>query len=326
MKILVTGAAGFIGHHLCLALLKGGNEVVGLDNFDPYYDRRAKEWNLDLIKKADSKDHFRFYKADIRDFPTLKEIFKKEKFAKVAHLAAKGGVPNSLKEPREYTDVNVIGTVNLLDLSARLKIANFVFASTSSIYGRTEKIPFVETDPTDRPPSPYSATKKAGEAFGWTYHDLWDLPVTILRYFGVYGPRQRPYGMVVQRFIKQVDHDQPMTIFGDGKMGRDYTYIDDIVAGTVAALDKDFPFEIINLGNSYPVTVSEVAATIKKVIGKGEITYVDKPPTEIPITYADISKAKKLLNYQPGWQFADGVAAQYEAYQKMPQWYKDLPW
>jgi len=329
MKILITGSAGFIGSFVARALLKRGDSVVGVDCFHNYYPREAKEWNnkqTTSVAESCGKT-YSFYEVDIRNLEKLEEVFLKEKPDKIIHLAAMAGVPFSIKDPKLYIEVNIDGTTNLLNLCVKYGISNFVFASSSSVYGDRTEVPFKETDNVDMPISPYACTKRMGEILLWTYNYLHKFPVTALRFFGVYGPLQRPYGMVVQRFIKQLDHGEPFTIYGDGSMARDYTYIDDIVSGVLSALDKNYPFEIFNLGNSYPVTVLEVAKAVEGCMGKkAEITFIDKPITEVAITYADISKSSKMLGYNPKWNFKDGVKKQVEAYLQMPKWYKDLPW
>lgn len=354
-KVLVTGAAGFIGSFLSRALISRGDDVVGVDNFHGYYHKKAKELNLDLIRflagdepnnfdsgileriskkinnftssKTNPKSgNFAFYEADVRDPGNLEVVFKNEDIDKIIHLAAMAGVPYSLEKPKEYYETNVNGTVNLMELSKDYGIKNFVFGSSSSVYGGRTDTPFREDDSVSKPISHYAATKKMAEVSCFTYHYLFNLPTTIARIFGpIYGPLQRPYGMAAQRFIKQVYRNEPMTIFGDGTMGRDSTYIDDIAAGLIKCLDKDFSFEIINIGSGRAITVLDLANYIKKLLGRGEIIHIDKPPTEVPITFADISKARKLLGYEPKIKFEEGIKKQLEVFDIMPQWYKDLP-
>jgi UDP-glucuronate 4-epimerase len=329
MKVLVTGSAGFIGSYVSRALLLRGDSVVGIDNFYPYYPRQAKEYNNKLTQEEALKTgcEYKFIEGDIRDAKLLDTLFKTENLDKVIHLAAMAGVPASLKDPKLYVEVNVDGTTNLLDCCAKFGILNFVFASSSSVYGNRKDVPFKETDNVDYPISPYAATKRMGEILLWTYNHLYKFPISALRFFGVYGPLQRPYGMVIQRFIKQLDHGEPFTIYGDGSMARDYTYIDDIVAGVLSALDKNYAFEIFNLGNSYPVTVLEIAKEVEKQMEKtAKINFVDQPPTEVAVTYADLTKSKEMLGYNPTWQVSRGIEKQVEEYLKMSAWYKDMPW
>lgn len=352
-KVLVTGAAGFIGSFLSRALVNRGDEVVGIDNFDSYYPQKAKEFNLDLVRLAAGQDSvsfqeselspvyvklqefsqfqpevvgsFKFFELDIRSYDGLKQLFGSERFDQVVHLAAMAGVPRSLDNPRLYTEVNVDGTVNLLDLSVKYDIKKFVFASSSSVYGGREDVPFKESDDVSKPISPYAATKRMAELMCFTFHYLHKLPVIIARIFGpVYGPLQRPYGMAAQRFIRQVFHDKPMTVYGNGDMGRDSTYIDDEVDGIIRCLDSDIGFDIFNIGAGKPVTVLEVVDHVKGLFGKGGIVHVDQPLTEVPITFADISKAKQLLGYAPKVSFSDGLRRQFEVFQLMPDWYKSL--
>jgi UDP-glucuronate 4-epimerase len=300
--------------------------VVGVDNFHSYYDRSAKEYALELTKKV-SLERFTFVEADIRDKEAMSQVFEAHSIDKIIHLAAMAGVPYSVKDPHLYMDVNIIGTTVLADLAVSHKLQNFVFASSSSVYGNRTDVPFRETDDVNNPVSPYAASKRMGEILLNTYHHLYHIPVSCLRFFTVYGPLQRPYGMVIQRFMKQIDHDQPVTIYGDGSMGRDYTYIDDIISGIVAVLDANLPYEIFNLGNSSPVSVSGIVDALELVMQKqAQRQYLEAPDTEVSITYADTSKAQSMLGYRPKTAFPEGLAKQWEAYQKMPQWYKDLPW
>lgn len=323
MKILVTGGAGFIGSHLSKALLDRGDEVVVIDNFNDFYDVRVKEMNVAMFKE---NPKFSLERGDITDFPFLEKVFSKHKIDKIMHLAAYAGVPHSIKEPRLYTYVNVDGTVNLLDLSIKHKVKNFVFASSSSVYGGRTKVPFKETDLTNRPISPYAATKAAGELICYTYHHIYKMPTTCLRFFTVYGPNQRPYGMAHQKFMKQIYRGIPVTLYGDGGMARDFTYIDDIVSGIMSALDKNLPFEVVNLGNSDTVTLIRLISTIESVLGKkAVIENLPVPPTEVPITYADITYAKKVLGYSPKTSIEEGVKKQVAFFLNAPDWYKDLP-
>ncbi|MCA9383254.1 GDP-mannose 4,6-dehydratase [Candidatus Dojkabacteria bacterium] len=356
MKILVTGGAGFIGSFLARKLLERGDDVVAIDNFNDYYSRRAKEFNLDLIrysvgdevqdsesdyiekvlKKLDEFQNldrdeisdfgrFEFEELDIRDFDALENLFKKHKFDAVMHLAAMAGVPYSLEKPRLYTEVNIDGTVNLLDLSNQNGVKKFVFGSSSSVYGNTSEVPFVETQDVDHPISPYAATKRMGEIICYTYQHLFDIQIICARIFGpIFGPLQRPYGMAAQRFIRQVDQNIPITVYGDGTMERDSTYIDDEVNGLIMCIDADIDFDILNIGTGSPVSVNEMAELTLKHMGKGKIDHIDKPATEVKITYADTSKAEEVLGYKAEIEYEEGVKRQIEIYKMMPDWYRAL--
>lgn len=349
MNVLITGAAGFIGSYLSRKLLNDGHDVIGIDNFHPYYPRRAKEFNLDLIRlcvdtslsvkdkkvkldilkylgtgsEAGMKSTFTFYETDIREREEISKIVSREKPDAFIHLAAMAGVPYSIKEPLLYTQVNIDGTVNMFDAAVAHGIKNFVFASSSSVYGESSDVPFSEDQNVDNPISPYAATKRMGEILAYTYSYLHTLPVTCLRFFTVYGPLQRPYGMAIQKFIRQADHNEPITLYGDGSMSRDFTYIDDIVNGIIAAINKPQAYAIYNLGNSSPVTIKHLAQTVIKQMGKGGITYLEKPATEVPTTYADTSKAQNELGYQPSISIEEGLKRQIEVYQMMPAWYRE---
>lgn len=355
MKILVTGSAGFIGSYLCRALISRGDSVFGIDNFEPYYAKKAKEFNCDLInlhagkkakyikdknllevyklvadsplyKKSLKAGSYKFIKGDIRNLDFLEKIFKKEKFNAVIHLAAMAGVPKSLEKPQYYSQVNLEGTINLLDLSKSYNVKKFIFGSSSSVYGDRAKVPFRESEDISRPVSPYAATKVAGEAICYTYHHLFDLSTVIIRIFGpIYGPLQRPYGMFLQRAIKFIDNDLPVTIYGrDGwKMSRDCTYIDDEVRGIIQALDEKLDFEVINVGSGKPKSLKEQLNAVEKaMVKKAKVKYTSKKKTEVLKTCADISKAKKILRWRPRMDFKKGVKKQYEVYNLMPDWYK----
>jgi len=359
MKVLVTGAAGFIGSFLSRALLARGDDVVGLDNFSDYYSRRAKEFNLDLIRYsvgqkiensseeeisktlkllnsytngsdvttgAEKKGKFSFYEADIREPVQLEEIFHAESIDKIVHLAAMAGVPYSLKEPLLYSTTNLDGTVNMLELSAQNNVKSFVFGSSSSIYGSPEKVPTPEDYHINQPESLYAATKRAGELICYSYNHNYKIPIVCARIFGaIYGPLQRPYGMAAQKFIRQVDYDLPITVYGDGSMKRDVTYIDDEVDGLIKCLDVDVDFEIVNVGGTGdPVSVKEMAEHTLKFMGKGKVEYIEKPSTEVKITCADTTKAKELLGYESKTSYEEGIRRQVEVYLAMPDWYREL--
>ena len=316
MKLLVTGCAGFIGSHVAEALLKKGDPTVGVDNLNDFYDVKIKEKNLAILKKHKG---FVFYKEDVRNYKGLKEIFEKEKPDKVVHIAARAGVRPSIEQPVLYEEVNVKGTLNLLALSKAYKIKNFVFASSSSVYGNQKKVPFSETDPVDNPVSPYAATKRAGELLCYTYHYLYGLKVTCLRFFTVYGPRGRP-DMAPYLFTGWISEGTPIKKFGNGTTKRDYTYITDIVAGVLAAIDKDLDFEIINLGNNQPIQLNDFIKVIEKAVDKkAQIKEMPMQPGDVDVTYADISKAQKLLGYKPEISIEQGMKRFVEWYEQQKQ-------
>jgi UDP-glucuronate 4-epimerase len=304
MKILVTGCAGFIGSHVAEALLKRGDSVIGVDNLNDYYDVRFKKQNLEILKKLPG---FVFYKADICDFKAMKKIFEKEKPEKVVHLAARAGVRPSIENPFIYEETNIKGTLNLLELAKEYKVKSFVSASSSSVYGNQKKIPFSETDDVDKCISPYAATKKAGELLCHAYHHLYNMKITCLRFFTVYGPRGRP-DMAPYLFVESVLKGAPIKKFGGGKSRRDYTFIADIVKGVIAAVDQELEFEIINLGNNKPVELNKFISLVEELTGKKAIINpLPMQPGDVDTTYADIRKAKKLLGYHPATDFEESM-------------------
>jgi len=318
MTILLTGCAGFIGSHTTKALLQKGYNVIGVDNLNDYYNPVWKQQNLDQFK---DENNFTFNRLDITDQKALEQIFKEqatqgEPIQKIVHLAARAGVRASIEQPHLYQKVNVEGTLNLLELARQLEVPHFVFASTSSVYGNQKKIPFSETDPVNEPVSPYAATKKAAEMLCYTYSHLHNLQVTCLRFFTVYGPAGRP-DMAPYLFTKAMLSDQPINKFGDGTTERDYTYIDDIVAGVVAAVEKPFRFEVINLGNNTPVSLNEFITTLEEITGKkAKINQMGMQPGDVDKTYADIAKARKLLGYKPETSIKGGL-------EKFVEWYRE---
>ena len=313
MKILVTGGAGFIGSHLVERLLKEGYDVMCLDNFNEYYNPELKRNN---IKPFLSERNFKLVEADIMDEDTLKKIFEKSQIHTVIHLAAQPGVGLSLEKPSLYMDVNVKGTVNLLELSKDYRIKNFIFASSSSVYGATEEIPFSE-EGESKPISPYGVSKRAGELLCSTYNHLYGIPITALRFFTVYGPGQRP-DMAIHKFTKLIDEGKEIRLYGDGKSKRDYTYISDIIEGimSVLNLNKDFDFQIFNLGNSEPIPLSNLVSLIEKNLNKSaKIKYLPDQPGDPSITCADISKSRRLLNYHPEVRIEEGI-------ERFVEWYR----
>ena len=304
MKIMVTGGAGFIGSHLTESLLRDGNSVVVVDDLNDFYPPSLKRANLDVIRQSGT---IAFHEADICDAAEMLRIMGEARPEAVVHLAARAGVRPSLDNPLLYEAVNVRGTMVLLDASRQLGVKKFVFASSSSIYGIANQVPFREDDFNNLPISPYAATKLAGEKICFTYSHLYGLPVVCLRFFTVYGPRQRP-DLAIRKFTEMIDRGQPIPVFGDGASGRDYTFISDTVQGIRAALDYDCRFDIFNLGNSHPVTLTEMISTIEGVLGKQAIVrQMPDQPGDVPITFADISKAQTLLNYSPRTPFRVGV-------------------
>ena len=304
MKVLVTGAAGFIGSHLCERLLGDGWQVLGVDNFDDFYDPQIKRRNIaDCLKN----NNFELVEADIRDRSAMGEAVGRG-VERIVHLAAKAGVRPSIDQPLLYADVNINGTGVLLEAAKEHKVCKFIFGSSSSVYGNNEKVPFSEDDNVDFPISPYAATKKAGELICHTYHHLYEMSITCLRYFTVYGPRQRP-DLAIHKFARLIEQGKPISIYGDGTMSRDFTYIDDIIDGTVAAMGKCDGFHIYNLGESRPITVNDLVAEIEKALGKKAIKeYVPLQPGDVERTYADVTKAAKELGYTPAISIEKGLA------------------
>lgn len=301
--ILVTGAAGFIGSHLSEALVARGDHVIGIDNFDDHYDPRIKRANLtDLLACND----FELIEGDIRDPDALGWAFYRGPEA-VIHLAAKGGVRASIEDPEGYLDCNVRGTLRVLEAAVRHGSSRFIFGSSSSVYGAGNIVPFSEDQPTDRPVSPYAATKVAAEALCHTWRHLQGLPVVCLRFFTVYGPRQRP-DLAISKFVRLMRAGEPIPQYGDGSSLRDYTYVADIVRGVLLALDGDLSYEVINLGSDRPISLADLIALIATVMGiEPRIERLPEQPGDVPRTWADISKAERLLNWRPEWSLEDGL-------------------
>jgi UDP-glucuronate 4-epimerase len=299
--VLVTGGAGFIGSHVGRALLARGERVTVLDTFNDFYDPKLKLRNAAELKDA------RIVTGDIRDAGAMTRLFHEGKFDAVIHLAAMAGVRPSLEDPLHYQDVNVRGTLILLEELKKCPETRFVFASSSSVYGSNEKVPFREDDDIHHPVSPYAATKRAGELLAYTYHHLYGIPTSCLRFFTVYGPGQRPE-MAIAKFTASVMAKRPIPFFGDGSTRRDYTYVDDIVDGVVRALDRCSGYEIYNLGESATTTLSELVQQIGAAVGETPI--LDRQPLQpgdVLVTYADISKAKAKLGYAPSTDVAEGL-------------------
>jgi UDP-glucuronate 4-epimerase len=303
-RIIVTGGAGFIGSHVCEALLAREWDVLALDNFDTFYDPQIKRHN---VQSCLADGRFALAEGDICDAAFVQDVLAGGADVLV-HLAARAGVRPSIQQPLLYQKVNVEGTLVLLEAARRAGVRKFLFASSSSLYGNNRKVPFAESDPVDHPISPYAATKKAGELLCHTYHHLYGLDVTCLRFFTVYGPRQRP-DLAIHMFARRIEAGQPVPVFGDGSMRRDYTYIDDIVAGVLAAVDRCQGYHLYNLGESRPVSLTDMIATLERALGRRAI--IDRRPLQpgdVDQTYADIRLARTELGYNPATPFADGVA------------------
>ncbi len=302
--MLVTGGAGFIGSHLVDRLLARGENVVCLDDFNDFYPPRIKRAN---VRSHLDSESYTLVEADLRDQDTLKSVFERNSIEKVVHLAARAGVRPSLAEPLLYADVNVGGTLHLLELARTHEVEQIVFASSSSVYGANTKTPFSEDDRIERPISPYAATKYAGELFCHTYHHLYGIPTTCLRFFTAYGPRQRPE-MAIHKFARLLEEGSPIPMFGNGSTARDYTYIDDIVDGVIAAIDHPLGFEVINLGESQTTTLRELIATLERLSGRAaQIEQHPLQPGDVEITFADVSKARRLLDYNPSTPIETGL-------------------
>jgi len=312
-KILITGGAGFIGSHLVDRLLETGEEVIVIDNFDDFYSPQIKRDNL---KNHLSNPHFKLLEADIRDKKALQQIFELNEITKVVHLAARPGVRASIKNPSLYEEINIKGTLNLLEVCKTKNLKNFIFASSSSVYGVNTKLPFSENDSLTHPISPYAVTKKTGELICYVYHHLYGIPLVCLRLFTVYGPRQRPE-MAIHKFTKLTDRNCKITIFGDGHSKRDYTYISDIIEGIMSALNQKFDFQIFNLGSSEPIELKKLVSLVESALGKkAKIKQTLEQPGDVPITYADITKSKKLLGYNPKVGIEEGI-------KKFVKWHKN---
>ncbi|SFI38424.1 GDP-mannose 4,6-dehydratase [Halpernia frigidisoli] len=330
MNYLVTGGSGFIGSHLIENLLKKGHYVINIDNFDDFYNYQIKVKNtlesvgksvdfdfsdkLSDIQKLQSEvnsDKYQLHFQDIRDYEGLEKIFKSNKIDFIIHLAALAGVRPSIEKPLEYQEVNIKGTQNLFELCNKYNIKKFVCASSSSVYGNNKKIPFSETDNVDNPISPYAATKKCGEIIGHAYHSLYNIDMIQLRFFTVYGPRQRP-DLAIHKFCKLMANNEEIPFFGDGSTARDYTFIDDIIDGVLKSIQylevNENVYEIINLGESEVITLEEMIATLENALNlKAKINKLPMQQGDVQRTNADIAKARKLLGYEPQTNFQNGI-------------------
>lgn len=330
MVYLVTGGSGFIGSHLVERLLRNGHSVINIDNFDNFYDYQVKikntlesigknsdfefsdkETDIPRLVSLTHSDQYSLYWQDIRDLKDLENIFKNHHIDMVIHLAALAGVRPSIERPLEYEEVNVRGTMNLWEMCKDFHIKKFICASSSSVYGNNEKIPFTETDNVDNPISPYAATKKSGEIIGHVYHNLYHIDMIQLRFFTVYGPRQRP-DLAIHKFTKLISENQEIPFYGDGNTARDYTYVDDIIDGITKSIlyleNNSEIYEIVNLGENQVITLSEMVATIEKALGKSAIKKIlPMQPGDVTKTNADITKAKDLIGYNPATDFQNGI-------------------
>ncbi|MGK2848963.1 MAG: SDR family NAD(P)-dependent oxidoreductase [Minisyncoccota bacterium] len=314
MKILITGGAGFIGSATAKQLIARGEDVVLIDNFNNYYDPQLKRDRIKIFLKS-CKGKFILYTGDIRDVKFLERVFKKEKPDKIIHLAAMAGVRNSLEHPALYADVNVMGTINMLDLAVKYHVKNFVYASSSSVYGNNKKVPFVETDSVDMPISPYAATKKANELLAHVYSHIYALPTTGLRFFTVYGPWGRP-DMAPMLFAKNIFSKTPIIVNNYGKMSRNFTYIDDIVSGILVSLDASLPYAIMNIGGDRENTLLEFIASIEKYTGrKAKKKMMPLPPGDMISTVANIKKMR-ALGWKPTTRLDQGI-------QQFMFWYRE---
>jgi UDP-glucuronate 4-epimerase len=313
MAVLVTGGAGFIGSHIVERLIARGDEVVVLDDLNNYYDPAIKERNLAGVV---GEPGLHLVRGDIADEAAVGQAFAISRIRAVVHLAARAGVRPSLSDPLLYERANIRGALQILEQSRREDVERVIFASSSSVYGLTAPAPFTESDPADRPISPYSATKRAAELLCYTYSHLYQLPIACMRLFTVYGPRQRP-DLAIHAFTRRIWNGQPVQVFGDGTSARDYTFVDDIVDGILTALDRPAPFtyEIFNLGNSLPVQLSALISLIENALGRtAVIEPAPEQPGDVTLTYADIRKAQRMLGYQPRVQIEEGI-------QRFCSWY-----
>lgn len=304
MHYLITGGAGFIGSHLSERLLMDGHEITCIDNFNNYYDPDIKENN---IKTSQDYNNFQLIRGDILDEKLLSNIIVQNQFDGIVHLAARAGVRPSVQQPKLYQEVNIRGTLNLLELAKENNIKKFILASSSSVYGNNKKVPFSESDPVDNPISPYAATKKACELIAYTYTALYDISISCLRFFTVYGPRQRP-DMAIHKFTKLIASGKEIPIFGDGKVKRDFTYFSDIIDGIIRSIEKCSDYNIYNLGESHVIELMDLVALIEKYLGKkARLSWQSSQPGDVEITYADVTKAKHDLGYNPQVNVEAGI-------------------
>ena len=319
MRVLVAGCAGFIGWKVSELLLKDGHVVTGVDGIVPGYDMGLKKWRLSRLQ---SETGFAFLRLDIADQEALSSVARQEPFDGVVNLAARAGVRQSVEAPRACYETNVIGTLNLLELCRKKQVAKFVLASSSSVYGDGER-PSRESQPADQPLSPYAASKKSAEGLCYSYHHLYGMDITVLRYFTVYGPAGRP-DMSVFRFTRSIVEDEPLVLYGDGSQERDFTYVDDIARGTLAAL-VPVGFEVINLGSSRPVSLLRLIELLEGLVGRrARIERRPGHPADVPATWADISKAKRLLGWEPHTPLEAGLQRVVEWYMENREWARGI--
>ena len=320
MKYLVTGCAGFIGWKVTEFLLEMEHTVVGVDNLNAAYDTQVKQWRL---KQLEDTPNFQFHRSDICDREALRSIFNTS-YDAVINLAARAGVRQSVENPWVYVDTNVTGTLNLLELCREFEVNKFVLASTSSLYGANNSLPFSEEANTDRPLSPYAASKKGAESLCHSYHHLYGIDVTIFRFFTVYGPAGRP-DMSAFRFVQWISEGKPVIVYGDGKQSsRDYTYLEDIARGVIAGL-KPLKYEVINLGSDNPIVLIDTIRLIEELVGKkAELSHQPFHPADVLATWANIRKAEKLLGWRPQVTFREGITDLVEWYQTNREWAKDI--
>jgi UDP-glucuronate 4-epimerase len=306
MRILLTGGAGFIGSHLSERLLREGHTLTIVDDLNDFYSPAVKRANLEVVRSAGPVI---FHEADICDDKKIFAIGREFRPDAIIHLAARAGVRPSLEDPLLYEHVNVRGTMTLLEMARQMGVSKFVFASSSSVYGITSRVPFTEDDPLSCPVSPYATTKIAGEKICFTYAHLYGIRTVCLRLFTVYGARQRP-DLAIHKFTRLITQGKPIPVFGDGSSGRDYTFYSDVIDGIVAALHYDCQYDVFNLGNSHPVLLNALISTLENHLAKkARIDRLPEQPGDVPITYAGISKAQRLLGYSPRVPFEQGIAA-----------------
>jgi UDP-glucuronate 4-epimerase len=310
-RVLVTGAAGFIGGHLARRLMERGEQVVGLDNFDPYYSPDLKRRN---VAQLAADPHFTFQELDIRQAEAVLRLAQEQEVDRIAHLAALAGVRASIERAADYQSVNVGGTISLLDAARAVGVKQFVLASTSSVYGSGTPAPFVESAAADEPLAPYPASKRGAELMAHAYHNLFGLHITCLRLFTAYGPRVRP-DMMLYQVAESATRGKEVVMFGDGEMRRDWTYVADIVEGILAALDRPLGYQVLNLGRGEPVLLADFVRAVERLAGRpANLVHRPAPPSEPPLTYADISKARRLLGYDPKVSVDEGLALFWEWY------------
>jgi UDP-glucuronate 4-epimerase len=311
--VLVTGAAGFIGSHTVEALLARGDRVIGLDNLDDFYEPAMKRRTVEAIESREDAQRFTFAEGDIRDADRVRGLLEEHRIRDVVHLAARAGVRPSIQQPALYADVNVRGTTVMLEASRVCGVERFIMASSSSVYGNNTKVPFAETDDVSEPISPYAATKRSCELIAHTFHHLYQMPIACLRFFTVFGPRQRP-DLAIQKFMRLLEAGESIPMFGDGSTSRDFTYIDDIVAGVLASIDRigEHGFRVWNLGGNRPVSLKDMIQTVADAAGvEAKIDRQPMQPGDVNRTYADLTRSGAELGYAPTTPFAEGVKKQW---------------